>query len=379
MRAEERKAYFEKVKRIVVKVGSSSITHPTGKLNLNQIESLVRQLADLAHQGKEIILVSSGAVGAGMGKLGLKERPKTIPEKQAAAAVGQGVLLHMYEKIFAEYGPTVAQVLLTREDLSDRKRFLNARNALLTLISFGVIPIINENDTVAVDEIKFGDNDTLSAMVASLVEADLLIILSDIDGLYTGNPQKDAKAKLVPMVEEITPEVEALAGGAGSKLGTGGMLTKLQAGKIAMNSGVSMMIGKGQQPRILLDLVAGEDLGTWFIPKNSKLQCKKKWIAFGTAVQGTITVDAGAAKALSAGGKSLLASGITKIEGQFGQGNAVRVCDEAGQEIARGLVNYTSEEVDKIKGLHSKAFDEVLGQHDYDEVIHRDNLTISVC
>lgn len=364
------------IKRVVVKVGSSSITHPTGKLNFAQVERLVRQLADLHNQDYQVILVSSGAVGAGMGKLGLKQRPKNIPEKQALAAVGQGLLMHMYEKMFAEYGQTVAQILLTKEDMADRRRFLNARTALLTLLNFGVIPIINENDTVAVEEIKFGDNDTLSAMVASLADADLLVILSDIDGLYTANPHSDSTAQLISLVEEITPEIEQIAGGAGSGLGTGGMVTKLQAAKIAMNSGVAMVIGHGRDEGILGKIVAGEEVGTLFMPKESPLHCKKRWIAFGSNIQGKLIIDDGAQEVLQKAGKSLLAIGITDVQGSFDMGNAVGVYNYNGLEIARGIVNYSSCEIEKIKGVRTTEIASILGYKDYDEVIHRDNLVL---
>ncbi|MDA8235282.1 MAG: glutamate 5-kinase [Clostridia bacterium] len=369
---------LSEVKRIVVKVGSSTITHGSGKLNLARMEGLVRQLADLHHQGKEVVLVTSGAVGAGMGKLGLKQRPKTIPEKQATAAVGQGILVHMYEKMFAEYGPVVAQVLLTREDMAERRRFLNARNALLTLLDYGVIPIINENDTVAIEEIRVGDNDTLSAMVASLVDADLLILLSDIEGLYTGNPREDKEAKLIPLVEEITPEVEKLAGGAGSNLGTGGMITKIQAARIAMSSGVAMIIANGSREGSIRDAAAGKDIGTLFLPRENRLQSKKRWIAFNSTVMGCLHIDAGAAKALLKNGKSLLPTGITGVEGDFETGNAVSVYGPDGVEIARGIVNYDAEEIARIKGVKTKDIMEVLGYKDYDEVIHRDNLVLNV-
>lgn len=366
------------IKRIVVKVGSSSITHPTGKLNFAQVERLVRQLADLHNQDYQIILVSSGAVGAGRGKLGLKLRPRTIPEKQALAAVGQGLLMHMYEKMFSEYGQTVAQVLLTREDMADRHRFLNARTALLALLNFGVIPIINENDTVAVEEIKFGDNDTLSAMVASLADADLLVILSDIDGLYTANPRQDHTAQLISRVEEINPDIERLAGGAGSGLGTGGMITKIQAAKIAMNSGVAMVIANSQQENVLAAVVTGQSVGTLFMPRELPLQCKKRWIAYGSALQGRITVDDGAEEVLLKSGKSLLAIGITGVEGHFEIGNTVGVVNGMGHEIARGIVNYSSTELDRIKGVKTTQIANILGYKDYDEVIHRDNLVICV-
>jgi glutamate 5-kinase len=266
---EGRKNYLGDVKRIVIKVGTSTLTHSSGLLNLARIESLVRQLADLHNQDYEVILVTSGAVGAGMGKLGLKTRPKTIPEKQAAAAVGQGILLHMYEKIFSEYGKTVAQILLTKDDFSSKHRSSNARNTFLELLKQKVIPIINENDAVVVNEIKVGDNDTLSALVASLIGADLLILLSDINGLYDDNPNVNPNAKLISFVESITSEIEKTASGAGTKLGTGGMTTKISAAKTATTSGTAMVIGNGSVAGILQSIVDGEEVGTLFKPKES--------------------------------------------------------------------------------------------------------------
>lgn len=371
------KEILSQAQRIVVKVGTSTLTHKTGKLNLFQLENIVRQLADLCNQGKQVILVTSGAVGAGVGRLGLAAKPKTLPEKQAAAAVGQGLLLHMYEKIFGEYGQVVGQVLLTREDLAHRKRYLNARHTFLTLLKFGAIPIVNENDTVAVEEIKLGDNDTLSALVASLVDADLLILLSDIDGLYDGNPQENPQAKLIPIIEEITPAIEALAGGAGSAFGTGGMSTKIQAAKIAMNSGIPMVIAHGGKAGILREIISGNFQGTLFLPKE-RLQSKKRWIAFGSSIQGKLTVDAGAKKALLEDGKSLLPIGITAVAGDFEVGNVVSVVGPEGREFARGIVNYSSEEIEKIKGKNTNQISVILGHKDYDEVIHRDNLAIKI-
>ncbi|MDK2824015.1 MAG: glutamate 5-kinase [Clostridia bacterium] len=364
--------------RIVIKVGSSTLTYSTGKLNLQLIEKLVRQLSDLCHQGKEVLLVSSGAVGAGMGKLGLKEKPKTIPEKQATAAVGQGILMHIYEKIFSEYGQIVAQLLLTRSDIADRKKFLNARNTLLTLLNKGVVPIINENDTVAVDEFRFGDNDTLSALVSGLVDADLLILLSDIDGLYTSDPRKDHTAKLIKVVEEISPEIQNLAGSTGSKFGSGGMVTKISAAKVAVNAGIPMIIANGAKPDIIRDICQGEELGTLFIPRDVRPHTRKRWIAFGSDIQGKLWVDMGARKAILENGKSLLPSGIYKIEGDFISGHVVSIVDTDGIEFARGIVNYNSEELNKIKGIQCKDIQNILGYKDYDEVIHRDNLALRV-
>ncbi|WP_418790722.1 glutamate 5-kinase [Phosphitispora sp. TUW77] len=368
---------FKKIKRIVVKVGSSTLSYPNGRLNITQMELLARDLADLQNRGIEVILVSSGAQGAGMGKMGLSRRPKTIPEKQAAAAIGQGLLMHMYEKLFSEYGITVAQVLLTREDIMDRKRFLNARNTLNALLGMETIPIINENDTIAVEEIRFGDNDALSALVASLIEAELLIILSDIAGLYTGNPATDKDATLIPLVTEINEDIEHIAGGSGSKLGTGGMVTKLQAAKVAMNSGFPMIIAQGSENRIVRRIVDGEQLGTLFMPRENRLHSKKRWIAFGSNVQGTILIDSGARKALAEDGKSLLPSGIVSVAGTFEIGNTVSVFYE-GKEIGRGIVNYSSLELDSIKGKKTGEIPKILGYKDFDEVIHRDNFALNI-
>lgn len=265
-----RKEFIKNTHRIVVKIGTSSLTHSNGLLNFSQIEKIVRQLADLHNKGFEVILVTSGAIGAGMGKLGLKIRPNTIPEKQAAAAVGQGVLLHTYEKIFSEYSQTVAQILITKEDIIDPSRYKNAHNTLSTLLHKGVIPIINENDAVVVDEIRFGDNDTLSALICNVIEADLLIILSDIDGLYNSNPQKNPNAKLIHFVDKITKEIEDTAEDKGSNLGTGGMITKLHAAKIANSKGTSMIIANGSVPDILEDIIDGKDIGTWFNAKQNR-------------------------------------------------------------------------------------------------------------
>ncbi|MHB1127521.1 MAG: glutamate 5-kinase [Bacillota bacterium] len=369
----------KEVSRLVVKVGTSTLTHSNGQLNLYHLEKLVRQLADIANQGKEVVLVTSGAVGAGIGKLGLKQRPKNIPEKQAAAAVGQGVLLHMYEKLFAEYGHTVAQVLLTREDVADRRRYLNARNTLLTLLQYRVIPIVNENDTIAVDEIRLGDNDTLSALVAGLVDAHLLILLTDTDGLFTGNPKSNSQATLIPLVSEINQDIEGLAGGAGSTGGTGGMATKVHAARIAMGTGIPMIIANGSREGIIRRILQGEGEGTLFITKEGRMHARKRWIAFGSDIQGSIHVDAGATQAILTGGKSLLPIGVTAVIGSFEAGNVVSVIGPEGQEIARGMVNYNATEVEKIKGKKSSEIASVLGYKDYDEIVHRNNMSLTTC
>lgn len=364
-------------KRIVVKVGTSTLTHSTGKLNLQGIEKLVRELSDLANQGKQILLVTSGAVGAGMDRLGLKEKPKTIPEKQAAAAVGQGILMHAYEKLFGEYGQVVAQVLLTREDSVNRSRYANCRNAFMTLLAMGVIPVVNENDAVAVDELKIGDNDTLSAMVASIVEADLLVILSDIEGLYTANPQTNPAATLISEVADITPAVEELAGGPGTDKGTGGMYTKIQAAKIAVNSGVVMVIASGARPGVVRDILGGAPVGTIFLPKVNRLQVRKRWLAFGARIRGAVTVDKGCELAILRGA-SLLAAGIKAVDGEFVHGNTIRIVTAEGREIARGIANYNAAETRLIMGAHTNEIAAILGSKPYDEVIHRDNMVLLV-
>ena len=367
---------LQAARRIVVKVGTSTLTHPNGKLNYSRIEGLVRELANAVNAGKQILLVSSGAVGAGMDRLGWKEKPKTSPAKQAAAAVGQGILMHTYEKLFAEYGQVVAQVLLTREDSVNRRRYANSRNTLLTLLDIGVIPIINENDAVSIDELKIGDNDTLSANVAAIVDADLLIILSDVDGVYSANPQTDPQARLLPEIAEVTPEVEAICGGAGTMRGTGGMLTKMAAARMAMNSGIVMVIASGGRDGVVQSIIDGRPIGTLFPPRQNRLQFRKRWLAFGARIKGRLTVDKGCAQALLSNGSSLLAAGIKSVDGSFEQGSTVSIVNPDGWEIARGLVNYSTDDVRKIMGAHTHEIAEILGHKPYDEVVHRDNLVL---
>ena len=367
---------LQAARRIVVKVGTSTLTHPNGKLNFSRIEGLVRELADAVNAGKQILLVSSGAVGAGMDRLGWKEKPKTIPEKQAAAAVGQGILMHTYEKLFAEYGQVVAQVLLTREDSVNRRRYANSRNTLLTLLNIGVIPIINENDAVSIDELKIGDNDTLSANVAAIVDADVLIILSDVEGVYSANPQTDPQARLLPEIADVTPEVEAMCGGAGTMRGTGGMLTKMAAARMAMNSGIVMVIASGGRDGAVQSVLAGKPIGTLFPPRQNRLQFRKRWLAFGARIKGRLKVDKGCAQALLSNGSSLLAAGVKEVEGNFEQGSTVSILNPEGWEIARGLVNYSTDDVRKIMGAHTHEIAEILGHKPYDEVVHRDNLVL---
>lgn len=372
---ETRKALKEK-KRIVVKVGSSTLTYATGKLNYHRLERLAREISDLANQGKEMILVSSGAVSAGMGPLGLTARPHTIREKQAVAAVGQGVLMHMYETMFREYGQTVGQVLLTRMDAQERSKFMNSRNTLLTMIAMGVIPIINENDVVAIDEFKIGDNDTLSAMVSTIIDADLLIILSDVDGLYTANPQTHAEARIIPVVETIDRHCYDIAGGAGTERGTGGMYTKIQAAALATSAHIDMVIASGEEDGVLRRICCGESVGTLFKAKDAALHSKKRWLLSGSKAAGTITVDQGCREAIVSHGSSLLPVGITAVKGAFHEGDIVSLVYD-GIVIAKGIVNYDAADIQAISGHKSEEIRVILG-HDgaYEEVIHRDNLVV---
>lgn len=368
---------LKNAKRIVVKVGSSTITYANGKRNFSQIDRLARELSDLQNQGKEMILVSSGAVAVGVDRLGLPAKPATIPGKQAAAAVGQGVLMHTYEKLFADYGQTVAQVLITRTEAIDRHRYTNCRNTFMELLHQRVIPIVNENDVVALDELKIGDNDNMSALVAGIIDADLVIILSDIDGLYTANPSVDPNAELVHTVYEITAEIEASAGGVGSTRGTGGMATKIQAAKAATSSGIQLVIASGTEKNAIPRILQGEEIGTLFVSRENRLQFRKRWLAFGAKIQGSIVVDDGCAKAIrKAGGCSILPAGIYQVVGDFQTGSTVSVIDKEGHELARGLVHYTACELDKIKGCKSSDIAEIIGHKNYDEVIHRDDLVI---
>jgi glutamate 5-kinase len=371
-------ANLYKIKRVVVKVGTTTLTHHNGKLNLNRLEQLVRQLADLQNQGKEVVIVTSGAVGVGKGRLGLVEKPASLVERQALAAIGQGLLMQVYEKLFAEYGITVAQILLTRSDVSDRKRYLNARNTILTLLDYRVIPVINENDTVATEELKIGENDSLSALVTGLIDAELLILLSDIDGLYTSDPHRDPEARLIPWVTELTPTIREMAGNSASAFGAGGMATKIAAAQMALAAGAAMVIMNGNDPANLGALFGGNPVGTLFVSHQQAVNHRKRWIAFGPQVNGALTVDDGAELALLQQGKSLLPSGITAVDGVFDEGDLIAVVNRKKQELARGLTNYSSEQLVKIKGKKSGAIEALLGYQAAAEVVHRDNLVITV-
>ena len=368
-----------KPKRIVVKVGTAILTSKHYRLNKAWIKKLVAQIAVLIKRDVEVILVTSGAIGAGMGMLKLNSRPKLLPQQQAAAAIGQSQLMQIYDTFFKEQGLLSAQILLTREDLHNRKRYLNAKNTLFTLLDYHVTPVVNENDTVSVDEIKFGDNDRLSALVANLTQADLLIILSDVDGLYSRSPHKKerkSKKSVISKVEAIVPEIERIAGATAGKLGTGGMASKVEAAKICTAAGIACIVANGRIGDILLKVLDGQNIGTLFVPKDEQLVAKKRWIGFGAKVSGQIVVDEGAKKALILQKKSLLAKGVARLRGTFAIGDTVSVMDEQNREFARGLVNYTSEELVKIKGQKSDQIKTLLGHKYYDEVIHRDNLVI---
>lgn len=368
---------LRKAKRIVIKVGTSTITYANGKRNFSQIDRLAREISDLQNQGKEMILVTSGAVAVGVDRMGLPGKPKTIPGKQAAAAVGQGVLMHTYEKFFADYGQIVAQVLITKTEAIDRHRYTNTRNTFMELMRQRVIPIVNENDVVALDELKIGDNDNMSALVAGIVDADLVIILSDVDGLYTANPQTHPDAVIVPEVAEITSEIEASAGGVGSARGTGGMATKIQAAKAATSSGIHLVIASGTEKNAITRVLQGEELGTLFVSRENRLQFRKRWLAFGAKIAGSIVVDDGCAKAVrKAGGCSILPAGVFAVQGEFLPGSTVSVIDKDAHELARGLVHYSSAELEQIKGCNSGEIANILGHKNFDEVIHRDDLVI---
>ena len=369
---------FSEVKRIVIKVGTSNLTDKNYRLDPQKVEKLAKEIIDLKKEGREIILVTSGAIGAGIGKLDLKQRPRDIKVLQATAAVGQNILMSTYDRYFAKYEQTIAQLLLTHEDFFDRKRYLNLRNTLITLLKSGVIPIINENDTVVVDEIKLGDNDNLSALVASNLDADLLIILTDIDGLYTYDPKRSKKAEFISIVEEITPEIERIASARG-KTGTGGMKTKIQAAKVTMKAGIPMVIVNGNEENILARIIAGERIGTIFLPMagaKEKMNDRKHWLQFASSVKGKIKVDEGAKSALIKNGGSLLASGIVDVEDDFMTGDPVSIVDTEGEEFAKGISNFSSEEIKKIKGAQSKEIEQILGRKEYGEVIYRGNLVL---
>ncbi|MDA8095252.1 MAG: glutamate 5-kinase [Betaproteobacteria bacterium] len=370
------KSVVARAGRLVVKVGSSLVTNDGQGLDRDALQRWARQIAVLRSMNKEVLLVSSGAIAEGMQRLGWKKRPHAVHELQAAAAVGQMGLVEAYESCFRDHALHTAQVLLTHDDLSDRKRYLNALSTLRTLVGLGVVPIINENDTVVTDEIRFGDNDTLGALVANLVEADALVLLTDQAGLYTADPRKDPQATLVAEARAGDAQLEKMAGGAGSAIGRGGMLTKVLAAKRAARSGAHTVIASGREPDVLVRLAQGEAIGTQFIADNVPLAARKKWLADHLQVRGTLILDAGAVNALQYEGKSLLPIGVHDVSGQFERGEVVTCVDLSGKEIARGLVNYPVSDTRKIMRHSSHEIGAILGYLDEPELIHRDNLVL---
>ena len=367
---------FARAKRVVVKIGSNVLTQNNG-LNLKAIRSITRQICRLIDDGREVILVSSGAMASGVKKVGLPKRPDELPKRQAVAAVGQAGLIMEYEKAFGRHHKKVAQILLTSEDLSNRKRYLNSRNTLYTLLDWQVVPIINENDTVSVEEIKLGDNDNLAAMITLLMEADILINLTDIEGLFNKDPRIHHDAELIPMVTTITKSTEQYATEIPGALGTGGMISKIRAARKVKAAGVPMVFANGDEPIILIKLFSDGAHGTFFVPRKEKLASRKCWIAFSLKPQGAVKIDDGAANAILKNGKSLLPSGIVAVEEDFNIGAAVEFKNRENEILGVGLANYSAADIRKIMGLKSKQIKAVLGHKAYDEVIHRDNLAIT--
>lgn len=366
---------------LVIKIGTSSLTQPeTGSLALSTIASIVETLTRLRQQGHRVVLVSSGAVGVGCARLGLTERPKSIALKQAVAAVGQGRLIRVYDDMFTTLGQPIAQVLLTRGDLVQRNSYLNVERTFQALLGLGVIPIVNENDTVAVDELKFGDNDTLSALVASLVRADWLFLLTDVDRLYSADPRHHPDAKPIALVNRLEElkDLQVQIGDRGSNWGTGGMMTKIAAAQIAIGAGVRTVITQGRTPPNIEKIIQGEAIGTQFAPQPRPVSARKRWIAHGLVPSGTLYLDDGAVHAICHAGKSLLAAGVVAVEGEFESQDAVVVCDRAGTKIGRGVVNYSRTELEQIKGQQSDAIATILGYSSPETVIHRDNLVLLV-
>ncbi|MCP3889664.1 MAG: glutamate 5-kinase [Desulfobulbaceae bacterium] len=371
-----RQTLFDKAKRVVIKVGSAILTHESG-LNDEVVDNLAREIAFLHNSGREVILVSSGAVAAGKRKIRLSDTVElSIKQKQALAAIGQSQLMHDYDEAFGHYDKNIAQILLTHSDLAHRKRYLNVRNTILTLFKFGVIPVINENDTVSTKELKFSDNDNLGALVANLIEADMFICLTDVDALYESNPLTDPDAKPIYTVREVTADIEAMAGNSKSALGTGGMQSKISAAKMVSMGGGSSFIGPGRRMDILKHLFSGEMVGTFFLPHKEKMQSRKRWIAYVLKPKGALVLDEGACAAICGRGKSLLPSGIVEVRGDFKEGDSVRCLDGQDHSLAVGLSNFSSGTVSKIKGLRTSQIEKIAGFRDIEEVIHRDNMVV---
>ena len=362
--------------KIVIKIGTNLLADKEKGINLEWMNEIAKNVASLQRRGKQVVLVSSGAIGAGVAALKMKERPKTIPEKQATAAIGQPLLMEAYENAFRKQECTIAQILLTKDDFTNRARYLNAKNTFSVLLEKGVVPVINENDTVAVEEIKLGDNDNLSALVANLIEADLLIVLSDIDGLFSDDPTKNHNAELIPIVEKITPQLEKLAKNSKTELSTGGMITKIQAAKLCVSAGIAMIIASGKNPKALDEIFSGDFRGTLFLPAEKKLNVRKKWIGFVSHANGYIKVDDGAKNALLKKQKSLLPSGVLEVHGEFKAHDTISVRDMEGTEIAKGVTGFSSMDLGKIKGKKTSEIEKILNCKSCDEVIHRDNLVL---
>jgi len=374
---DARKEVFRRVRRAVVKIGTAALTSADGGLDERRVEELARQVHALRRRGVQVAVVSSGAIGAGMDALGLKRRPRRLPELQACAAVGQGRLAAVYDRCFRRWGYHAAQILLTREDIDDRRRYLNASNAVNAALEYGAVPLINENDTIAVDEITFGDNDGLAALVTHLLRADVLILLTVVDGLYE-NPEAPAgRRRVLDVVECVTDSVAALASQSTSPGGKGGMASKIEAARVATAAGEAVVIAHAHGPRVLERLFEGERVGTLFLPAPEKMRSRHRWLRFGTRPRGTLLVDSGARTALVKGGKSLLPSGIRAVKGAFARGDVVAIADETGKEIARGLVNYAAEEIELIKGHRTAEIHRLLGACPYKVVVHRDHLALS--
>jgi glutamate 5-kinase len=369
---------FANVKRVVVKIGSSLLTKGGQGLDKTAIAGWVKQMAALRQQAIDVVLVSSGSVAEGMSRLNLKTRPQTLHELQAAAAVGQMGLVRVFDDYFQAHGLHAAQVLLTHDDLSDRQRYLNARSTLLTLLDFGAVPVINENDTVATEEIRFGDNDTLAALVANLIEAELLIILTDQQGLFTGDPSLYPEATLIAEISVNDERLEKMAGDSRSGLGRGGMSTKVRAARLASRSGAATVVASGAVDGVINAVIAGVNLGTHFLPDIEPIAARKRWLAGQLQVKGQLVLDAGAVKVLKSNGKSLLAVGVKAVSGQFERGELVSCMDESGLEIARGLINYGTHDAQLIAGKNSAEFEKILGYADDSELMHRDNMVLMV-
>ncbi len=376
MQQDHKKNIFRRARRIVVKIGSQILSSSRG-IEEARLNALVSDLAALHSEGKEIVVVSSGAVAAGMTQLGRTERPQSIPEKQALAAVGQIRLMALYERAFAKFDKSIAQVLLTHEDLANRQRYLNAKHTFQMLLASSIISIVNENDTVAVDEMKFGDNDHLSALVATLLEADLLVILSDVEGVYDRDPRLNSDAVLIPLIQDIKDMKYQVIGSSRSVFGTGGMATKIGAAEEAAAAGITTVITSGLIPGSIPRVFdPNEEAGTIVLPDNNRLTNRKHWIAFNLKPAGEIVVDSGAHEALVRKKTSLLPSGVKEVRGSFGVGECVRCLDRDGREFARGLINYSAQELNQIKGLHTSRIEQVLGYKPFDEIIHRDDLVL---